>query len=640
MRRFAHLLALSGLGLAQPLFDLLGRNPEFFSVRGATSGEILVFALALVLVPPAVFYALERLAGLAGRRVGEAVHLVFVGGLVAVVALEALRRLGGPTAALLAGAAATGVAGAALYRFVAALQSFVTVLAAAPALFLALFLLQSPASKLVLPAEAKTRVETVKATTPVVLVVFDELPTNSLLDGSHRIDAVRFPHFAELARQSTWFPNATTVAEGTTGAVPALLSGLYPRRGQLPRLADHPDNLFTLLGGRYTIDAFERETRLCPPGLCREDQRSSFGRRLGSMIEDASVVYGHLLLPKRLANDLPSVSQSWQDFLHAGQDEPARFGRFLDTLRPSAQPTLSYLHLLLPHSPWQYLPSGERYSVRYPVPSWQSDEVWSSDEGLVVQNWQRHLLQLAYTDRLLGRLVARLRETGLFDRALVIVTADEGISFRPGHKRRPVWPGNLQDIAFVPLFVKLPHQTVGHTLETHVPTMDVLPTIAAALGIHLRWPVDGRPVFAADGPQRNEVAVLKGSGQAVSAPLPELLRRRDAALARQVALFGSGTPAPSLFGVGRYRKLLGRPVRAVRAAGTVRLDRGRSPLEVSGSAVGVSDVAVAVAGRVAAVVPVYGSRFWALLPAPADSVDVLAVSGDPRAPRLRLLGQA
>ena len=104
------------------------------------------------------------------------------------------------------------------------------------------------------------------------------------------------------------------------GAVPALLSGLYPKRRQLPRLADHPDNLFTLLGGRYRIDAFERETRLCPPGVCREDERSSFARRLGSMIEDASVVYGHLLLPERLANDLPSVSQSWQDFLHAGQE--------------------------------------------------------------------------------------------------------------------------------------------------------------------------------------------------------------------------------------------------------------------------------------------------------------------------------
>src|SRR5439155_17454177 len=83
VRRFARLAGLSGVALAQPLFDLLGRNPEFFSVRGASSGEILVFALVLVLVPPAAFFALELAAGAVSKRAGEAVHLVLVGGLVA-----------------------------------------------------------------------------------------------------------------------------------------------------------------------------------------------------------------------------------------------------------------------------------------------------------------------------------------------------------------------------------------------------------------------------------------------------------------------------------------------------------------------------------------------------------------------------
>ena len=488
-----------------------------------------------------------------------------------------------------------------------------------------------------LTGEAKARAETVSARTPVVLVVFDELPTNSLLGADRRIDAVRYPHFAALARSSTWFPNATTVAEGTTGAVPALLSGVYPKARQQPILADHPDDLFTLLRGRYRIDAFERETILCPAGVCHEDERQSFGDLLGSMIEDSSVVYGHLLLPRKLANDLPSVSQSWQDFLHAGRDEPARFDRFLKTLPSSTRPTLSYLHLLLPHSPWQYLPSGERYSVRYPVPPWAADEVWTKDPGIVVQNWQRHLLQLAYADRLLGRLVERLRATGLWDDALVIVTGDEGISFRAGHKRRPVWPGNLHDIAFVPLFVKVPGQRSGRIDERHVPTMDVLPTIADVLGIKLAWKVDGRSVLAPGGPQQQDVSVLKGSAEAVSAPLAEVLRKRYATLARQVALFGSGTPPWSLYGVGRYRSLLGRRAGPVPAGGRVALDHGRSPLEVSGVAPGVSDVAIEVGGRIVAVDPVYGGRFWALLPRPSSDFAVLAVSGDPGAPHVALL---
>src|SRR5581483_10454230 len=271
VRRFGEVFGLSGLALAEPLYDLLGKNPEFFSVRGASPGEIVAFAVALALVPPIAFFSLELLAGLAGRRAAVAVHLVLVGGLVAVIALEALRRVGGPTAVPIVLAALVGAAAAAGYARLRALRTVAGVLAAAPVVFLALFLLESQSSKLVLSAEAKTHVEAAKATTPVVLLVLDELPTNSLLDARRRIDPVRFPNFAAVARVTTWFPNATTVSEGTTGAVPAILSGLYPKPGQQPRLADHPDNLFTLLGGRYRQVAFERETRLCPAGLCQED---------------------------------------------------------------------------------------------------------------------------------------------------------------------------------------------------------------------------------------------------------------------------------------------------------------------------------------------------------------------------------
>src|SRR4051812_27316224 len=43
---------------------------------------------------------------------------------------------------------------------------------------------------------------------PVVMIVFDEFPTTSLLDAHGRIDAVRYPNFARLARDANWFPQA------------------------------------------------------------------------------------------------------------------------------------------------------------------------------------------------------------------------------------------------------------------------------------------------------------------------------------------------------------------------------------------------------------------------------------------------
>src|SRR5262245_55643632 len=57
----------------------------------------------------------------------------------------------------------------------------------------------------------------------VVLLVLDELPGDSLLDRRGRVDRVRYPNFAALAGDSTWFRNAYSVYDSTTKAVPLIL---------------------------------------------------------------------------------------------------------------------------------------------------------------------------------------------------------------------------------------------------------------------------------------------------------------------------------------------------------------------------------------------------------------------------------
>ena len=633
-RRAAHLLALSAIALAQPLYDLLGHNPEFFAAHGATRIEILAFALALLLVPPAVLLALELAANLIDARLGAALHLGFVGALAGLVALQA-------TDAIVL-AAAAGVAGAAAYAAFTPVRAFVTVLAAAAPFFLGYFLLGSPAAELVLEGEARAEVARIAPVrTPVVLVVLDELPLNSLLDEDGRIDPVRFPHFAELARRADWFPNTTAVHEGTLWAVPAILTGRFPRLGELPRFDDHRRNLFTLLGGRYRLEAFEQSTSLCPPSLCRDAARS-FGAQVASLTSDSSVVYLHAVLPEDVARRLPPVTERWAGFLDSPRDEPARFSRLLASLGPSPRPVLYYGHFLLPHSPWRYLPSGETYELRPPGLLWGGDEVWTHDVGLVVQSFQRHLLQASYVDSLLGQLVARLEATGLYDRSLVVVVADHGISFRAGGKRRPVSPANLEDIAFVPLLVKRPGQRQGRVLERHVRTVDVLATTADVLGVGVPWPLDGRSAYdGSPGPGR--VVVRKDAGEQVALPLAAAVRRRRAALDRQLLLFGSGTPAPALFGVGRYRALIGRPVPpAMPSRGGVELDfvqqAGPGVVALGGRVpAGVGDVAVVAAGRIAAVAPVFRRRFWVLAPGEVATTSLLSIEGPPGLARYRRL---
>src|SRR5690606_38575735 len=103
---------------------------------------------------------------------------------------------------------------------------------------------------------------------PVVVVVFDELPLVSLLDVEGNIDADRFPHFARLADESTWYRNATGMAGWTPYALPAMLTGREPAAHAAPHYSEHPENLFTLFGEVYRIHAAESISELCPPWYC------------------------------------------------------------------------------------------------------------------------------------------------------------------------------------------------------------------------------------------------------------------------------------------------------------------------------------------------------------------------------------
>jgi hypothetical protein len=690
----AHLAVLTAFAVAQPLFDLLSRNAEFFVVRGSTRWDIVAFALAVTLLPPAALVLVEAVVRLVDARLQRALHLVFVACLAGLFAIQLLIRLTGlSTAQLLAAAAVSGVCVAAAYGLARPARMLVTALTPAPLVFLALFLLVSPVAKLTLPrgepdvARAAVAAPTTQA--PVVMVVFDEFPVLSLMDARERIDAVRYPNFAALARDAIWFRNATTVATSTTVAVPAILTGMYPRKGALPSFDDHPKNLFTLLGGRYRLNVIESQTRLCPRSLCRATARSpGFRARMSSLYADLKEIYLQLVLPPELAAERPSVTTSWMDFAGGADTEAepvveraptgrrkraryrigrrAEFSRFVRSIHARGRPSLNFIHVVLPHGPWEYFPSGTQYPPLVAAVGQPRDGgVWHDDALLVRQSQERHLLQVGFVDRLLGELTRRLRRIGVYERSLIVVTADQGISFRAGEKRRDPTAANLQDIVYVPLIVKPPRLPRGAVQDAHVETVDVLPTIADALGVSLPWRVDGRSVLRQPG---SPLVRLPLEGVAVDAA--RLAVRRRAALRRQVSFFRSGRRT-RLFSTSPYPELLGRRLStlAVTPRGetrarvehtTRRLLRSVQPasgvvpaliggkVEGDRAAAGMT-VAVALNGRVQAVTRTYevsgNVRFAALLRESSfrrgrNKVDVLGVEPAGRRLRLRLLGSA
>lgn len=617
-------MALSGFALAQPLFDLLGKNAAFFVAHGSTALDVVVFALLVTLVPPAVILGLELAASLADPRARMAVHLAAVASLAALFALQVVKRAAnGPSIALLVAAAAVGVLAALAYRRFAPARTLLTVLAPAPLIFLALFLFASPVAKITLPAEDEAHAATVRAGAPVVMIVFDEFPLLSLLNGEGEIDARRYPSFAALARDSTWFRRTLSVSGDTTKAVPALLTGKKPDPDRLPFFADHRQNLFTLLGGNYRLNVVEPVTRLCPAELCPEKDEAGFVSRQRRLLSDVGVVYGHVLLPRDLSARLPSVSSTWMDFrdnaLHDLKDRDEEFRAFVASIEPTSQPTLWFMHTLLPHHPWRYLPSGSEYARATLIPGLVGDR-WSSDAVLAAQAHQRHLLQVGFVDKLLGELIARLRATRLYERSLVVVTADHGVSFRPNVDRRRLTDANLAEVGLVPLFVKAPRQARGRVVDTVTQTTDVLAIAANALRLDLPGQVDGEPAVSRT----------------------ELESKLAAPLRRQTALFGS-----DLYRVGPQLDLIGWAVADLQVVDDPDLtselleqESGLSPahivglLEGDGAQPGL-DVAVAVDGTVAATGRTFSFlgdvRFEALVPESAfrpgqNEVDVYVIT--------------
>jgi hypothetical protein len=106
---------------------------------------------------------------------------------------------------------------------------------------------------------------------------------------------------------------------------------------------------------------------------------------------------------------------------------------------------------------------------------------------------QRQILQLQYTDALVGRIVDRLEKEGLYDSSLLVVVADHGQAFDPGHHVRWVDDENIDDVAYSPLILKAPHQRQGVVDDSNVTSLDVLPTLAGLLGIDVPWDTDGAP---------------------------------------------------------------------------------------------------------------------------------------------------
>jgi Sulfatase len=661
MWAYLGLAVLWTFAVAQPLFDLLKDNPEFFAARGSSGSDIVSFSVALVVLPPLLMLGIELLVGLAGRTAREGAHLVLMSILISLIAAQAIKKtLDLPDPVMILASLAIGSALATLYAAAEPVRSFLRVLSPVPVVFLALFLFTDPISRLAFPDEAQARTIGGVTRAPIVVVLFDELPTTTLMDDRGRIDARRFPGFGELAATGTWYRNAYTVYDSTERAQPAIMDGNLPEEDKLPTSGDHPNSIFSLFAKTHRLNVSEEATTVCSRDLC-DDERldESYGSRMSSMSEDLGLVWLHVVSPPDIEADLPSVSENWGNFGGGDEEEQpdapavdvrehtignlqggreARFEEWIDAIQPGRRPQLAFKHTLLPHVPWQYLPDARRYrrTANDAVPglSTQSYE----DQGQLNVLLQRHFLQTGFADYELRRLWRHLKDVGMWDDALIVVAADHGVAFPLGSvQRRRLKRGTANEIAPVPLIMKAPGQNRGQIDDAWVETIDILPTIFDVLDLDPRVETDGRPASSPEVQRRDELRFLiRNTFDVLRIPGAEFERERQGVVERNVRLFGTGRDGRDrIYRIGPNQDLLGRPASAagdrldvdlVYAADyeNVDLESPFVPTQVVGRVQSEGetgrDIAVAVNGTIVAV----GSTFELVEGDEGELVSVMA----------------
>jgi hypothetical protein len=564
-----HIFGFAGLAVAYPIYSFLLANPAYLIANGVTSQNLYLIIALSSFVLPAVLIVFGVLLNYVHKSAYRVIHLALIWVLLVLAFLPMLSRMDFLSVWLVFGLSAVAAA-LVTKEYRSNLFTYTGLLLLAPLglAFPVNFALDESIGQILRPKTTenfKWQASGGGQLPPVILIVFDELPLIHILNARGEIDQKRFPNFAALGREATWYSNASTVHDQTIKAVPAILSGLYPLTGRiLPVPENYPRSLFAILREQYTIHALESLTALAGTGV--EDFRHE-PVELRTVVPDIAIFYLRSLLPAKAADDwLPLEDGIWGGFLsQAGLREwlnnnadwrkgdrelNKRFEvseKFVREIDAFPRDTFHYFHVAIPHRPYGYLPSGRQYD--YAI---REDKQSAQDmsQGEINQGRAAHILQVGLADKILGMFKEKLFELGYWDEALVIVVADHGQAYQEEKNNRIVTPQNFGAVAMVPLLIKYPGQKSGSVDDANVQTIDIAPTIVDILNIRNAPRMDGRSLVEEDADIPKMKMILSESGKHYEISRNSYHAARENAHQDAIAFFTLEDPRSDLFHYG------------------------------------------------------------------------------------------
>jgi arylsulfatase A-like enzyme/tetratricopeptide (TPR) repeat protein len=291
--------------------------------------------------------------------------------------------------------------------------------------------------------------------TPVVLISVDTLRADHLPAWGYR--GVATPALDRLRADGILVRHAWSPVPLTLPAHVSMLTGLLPpehgvraNAGFTFRSPDHP-SLPTLLKAQ---------------GYATGAAVSSYVLRAEAGLAAAFDFYDDGIDP--------SAGGAFGEYQRRGDVTIALAQEWIDAHRGA--PFFFFLHLYEPHVPYD---PPEPFRSRYATSPYDGE--------------------IARADELVGGFLDHLRQLGLYDRALVVFTSDHGEGLGDhGEDQHSILV--YGETLRVPLLVKLPRrQRAGDTIEEPAQLTDLVPTIAALLGLPIPSGAGGRSLFALRG---------------------------------------------------------------------------------------------------------------------------------------------
>ena len=310
------------------------------------------------------------------------------------------------------------------------------------------------------------------------------------------------PNLRAFLQDAVAFPQARSNAPWTVPSYSSQFTGLYMNSNRLPEE----------LRVELDVPIGPREFLLGPSRWTLGKLFAGAGYRTAAYIDNLWL------------EQLSGLRQGFEVFdstaIKLDRGAPYTFGHALDFLvEHRGQPTFVFAHTFDAHGPYRPNPPFRGTFVE-PVESAGQDmlsispslkELFFEVPSFVVGKGSKdpsasvsvNQLRTAYDEQILGvdaaigELFDELRQNGLYDELMIVVSADHGESMddHAFYFRH----GIVYDSAIrVPLFIKLPHQEHGGVqIEQPVQLVDLLPTFTDALGLPIRAVSHGQSLFPA-----------------------------------------------------------------------------------------------------------------------------------------------